>query len=132
MTSAGAPPSPARSWSYSGSFHAVVYPDAHVALAGELDVGALDALRAALDQVLLEPDEVVEIDAAQLSFIDSTAISELLRYHVIAAAEQRWLHLERVSWPVGNVLDILDLRHILMDEPRFTPVSSEDAASCSP
>lgn len=101
--------------STQGLFRAVVHPGARVILEGELDISALDALRAVLDQALLDPDEVIEIDAAELTFIDSAAISELLRYQVVAAARQRRLHLEHVPSPVTIVLDALDLRHVLME-----------------
>ena len=105
-------------------FHAVVHPGARAALADELDVNALDALRVPLDQSLLEPDEAVQIDAA--------GCPSSIRRHLRAAAarsrgpaaQQRRLHFEHVSRPVASVLDILDLRHILMDEARLTPPSS--------
>jgi anti-anti-sigma factor len=115
-----------------GLFRAVVYPGARVTLEGDLDISALDALRTALDQALLDPDEVIAIDAAELTFIDSAALSELLRYHVVAAARQRRLHLERVPGPVATVLDALDLRHVLMEEATITPPSREETATCSP
>ncbi len=52
-------------------------------MADELDMTALDALRVALDQASLKPDEVVQIDAAGPSFIVSAAISESPRDHVV-------------------------------------------------
>jgi anti-anti-sigma factor len=119
-------------WPHSARFRATVHPSARVALAGELDISALDALRVALDQALLESDETIQIDAAQLSFIDSAAISELLRYHLVAASQQRRLQLERVSRPVATVLDILDLTHILTKEAILISPSSEATITCSP
>ena len=112
--------SSAGSWVDDRLFRATVHPGARVTLTGELDIGALDALRAALDQALLEPDETIHINAVQLSFIDSTAITELLRYHLAAAVQHRKLYLEHVSRPVATVLDILDLGHILMNEADLT------------
>ena len=114
------------------SFQAVVYPGARVILAGEFDITSLDALRTVLDQALLDPDEIIEIDLAELTFIDSAAISELLRYQVVAAVRQRRLHLQRVPGPVATVLDALDLRHVLMEEPGLALPSRGETALCSP
>ena len=101
----------------TGWFRAAVHPGGHVVLEGELDVSALDALRAALDQVLLGSGEPIAIDVAGLSFIDSAAISELLRYQIAASARQRLLCLDRVSKQVAAVIECLDLDHVLIAKP---------------
>ena len=44
---------------------------------GELDIGSTDALRSALDAAEREGD-IVRIDAAGVSFLDSTALGVLL------------------------------------------------------
>jgi anti-anti-sigma factor len=103
-----------------------------VALTGELDIRALDALRGALDKAQLEADDTIPIDAAQMSFIDSTAISDLLRYHMVAAAQHRCLYFKSVSRPVATVLDFLDLEHILVDQRSLTAQSDPRPATCSP
>jgi anti-anti-sigma factor len=95
-------------------FRAAVGPEGHVSLSGELDVSALDALRAALDQALVDTEDLLQVDIAELSFIDSRAISELLRYQVAAANRHRRLCLEAVPDHIANVLEILDLGDILM------------------
>ena len=85
-----------------------------VVLIGELDIASVESLRIVLDQALLESEEQIRIDAAQLSFIDSVAISELLRYQVAAAAQRRRLRIESASRPVTEVLNLLDLCPVLM------------------
>ncbi len=95
-------------------FTATVHPDGRVVLSGELDVAGLDAFRVALDQVIGDPGGLIRIDAARLSFIDSTAVSELLRYQLAATVRRSWLVLEQMSRPVAQVLDLFDLRHIFM------------------
>lgn len=97
----------------TGWFRAAVHSGGHVVLEGELDVSALDALRATLDQVLLGSGDSIAIDVAGLSFIDSAAISELLRYQIAASARQRHLCLEHVSEQIAAVLEFLDLDHLL-------------------
>jgi anti-anti-sigma factor len=84
-------------------------------LAGELDIAGVEALRAALDQLMLERDELLRIDASRLTFIDSLAISVLLRYQLAASVLHRKLFLESVSRQVGQLLELLDLRHLLLD-----------------
>ena len=93
-------------------FRAAFDADGHVLLGGELDVGGLESLRSVLNQAFSAPGNVL-IDAAGLSFIDSRAIAELLRYQVYAATQRRELCLVRVSATLARVLDILDLRHVL-------------------
>jgi anti-anti-sigma factor len=119
--SSGAPHPPAQS---TGSpldsraevwgFRAAVGTDGHVYLSGELDVTALDALREALDQALVDSTDLLFVDIAELSFVDSRAICELLRYQVAAANRHRRLCLEAVPEHIANVLEILDLGDILM------------------
>lgn len=101
-------------WAGAGGFTATLDGAGSVVLAGELDIASVESLRTALDQVLLEPSELILIDAAQLSFIDSVAISELLRYQVAAAAQCRRIRLVRVSRVVADVLSLLDLDPVLM------------------
>jgi anti-anti-sigma regulatory factor len=67
-----------------------------------------------LDQVLLEPSELMVIDAAQLSFIDSVAISELFRYQVAATSQPRRIQLVRAPRVVADVLSLLDLDAVFM------------------
>jgi anti-anti-sigma factor len=101
-------------WVGAGRFTATLDGASRVVLAGELDIASVESLRTVLDQVLLEPSELILIDAAQLSFIDSVAISELLRYQVAAAAQRRRIRLVRVSRVVADVLSLLDLDPVLM------------------
>ncbi len=95
-------------------FRAAVGPDGHVYLSGELDITALDALREALDQALVDSMDLLLVDIGGLSFVDSRAICELLRYQIAAAKRHRRLCLEAVPEHIANVLEILDLGHILM------------------
>jgi anti-anti-sigma factor len=90
-------------------------------LVGELDIGGVDALRTVLDQAMLEPEDVISIDASALTFVDSSGIREVLRYELMAAASGRSLWLESASPPVLQILDILDLRHILLSPGDRTP-----------
>jgi anti-anti-sigma factor len=97
----------------SGQFSAAVDPSGRIALAGELDITRLDTLRAILDEALEGSGVILSVDASKLSFIDRSAVSELLRYQVLLAARQRRLWLDPVSDPVETVLDLFDLHHIL-------------------
>lgn len=113
MTLTESPATPPRGARPVGWFAATVDGSGRVVLSGELDMSGLEALRSALDQALDGPGEVLNIDASQLSFIDSSAVGELLRYQLIAGGRRRRLRLEQVSSPVAMVLDVLELRHLL-------------------
>ncbi len=90
--------------------------EGRVVLRGELDRSGIDGLRAVLDQALFEPGDIV-VDVEGLSFIDSSALTELLRYQLLAASQQRLLRLVRLSAPVAVVLDVLDLGPLLVSPP---------------
>lgn len=92
-----------------GTFRASVDTGGYVTLGGQLGDDALEALRAVLDQALLEGGDIV-IDAAQLTFIAKAAITELLCFQLFAAVEDRELRIVRMSPPVANLIDRLDLR----------------------
>jgi anti-sigma B factor antagonist len=100
----------------SAVFTAAVDVEGHVVLRGELDRSGIDGLRAVLDQALFEPGDIV-VDVEGLSFIDSSALTELLRYQLLAASQQRLLRLVRLSAPVAVVLDVLDLGPLLVTPP---------------
>jgi ABC-type transporter Mla MlaB component len=102
-----------------GRFSASFDADGHVTLTGELGITRLDALRAVLDRALLGSGELLPVDVGRLWFIDPAAVSELLRYQLLASTRQRRLCLDPISAPVAMVVDLFDLRHILGtdDEP---------------
>ncbi len=97
----------------SGHFSAAVDSGGRIVLTGELDITQLGALRGILDEALNRSRGPLLVDAGDLSFIDQSAISELLRYQLLAAAQQRRLWLDPVSEPVGVLVDVFDLQHIL-------------------
>jgi anti-anti-sigma factor len=125
VMSLAAPVSPGREYPPGGWFTATVEPGSRVTVVGDLDINSLDALRSALDQAMLDPGRVLRIDASGLSFVDSTALGELLRYQLIAASQQRRLCIEPLSPAVAKVLDLFDLRHILTS-------ATESAAATQP
>jgi len=105
----------------AASFSASFEPDGYVVLKGELDVTGIAALRDALDQAILATRESIVITATALKFIDSAAITEILRYNLIACIQDRDLLLDGVSDQVAVVLDAFDLCPILMKSVDWFP-----------
>jgi anti-anti-sigma factor len=97
----------------SGRFNAVCDSSCRITLTGELDITQLDTLRGVLDEALDRSGGPIQIDASGLSFIDQSAIAELLRYKLLAASRRRRLWLDPVSDPVWMLVDMFDLHHIL-------------------
>lgn len=95
-------------------FSAHLEPRGHPVLSGRLDIKALSALRAVLGQALLEPGDIIAIDAGALTFVDQAAIQELLRYELAAAVYGKRLWLESAPIAFVQDLDLLDLRHVLL------------------
>lgn len=95
---------------YPVSFTAAIDSGGGIVLSGELDVGALPALKTVLDQALAESEDIV-IEMAGLTFIGSRALTELLRFQLLVVAQGRQLLLMRPSRPVARLIERLDLRH---------------------
>jgi anti-anti-sigma factor len=86
----------------------------HSTLAGEADVTSIDALRAALEEALVDGGPVVSLDLAKLSFIDAAALSELLHYQLLALSRHQELRVESASDEVTAVFEAFDLQPVLM------------------
>ena len=52
-----------------------------IKVTGEIDISNADSLRNAIDLALEQPTEAVELDFAQVSYIDSTGIGVLVGAH---------------------------------------------------
>jgi anti-sigma B factor antagonist len=84
-----------------------------IELAGELDLHSSGELGAAVDQVLADPPEAIDIDAQGLSFADSAGLRALLLARKQAEEQGVGLRLSRVSEPLGRLLEMTGLREIL-------------------
>lgn len=77
-----------------------------VTVAGEVDVSNADELRATLDACLLEDVSAIEVDLAEVSYIDSTGIGVLVG--AAHRAEDEGISY-RVVRPQRNVARVLSL-----------------------
>jgi anti-sigma B factor antagonist len=84
-----------------------------IELTGELDLHSSGELGAAVDQVLADPPEAIDIDAQGLSFADSAGLRALLLARKQAEEQGVGLRLSRVSEPLGRLLEMTGLREIL-------------------
>lgn len=78
-------------------------------LQGELDSHACADLEAALDGQLDGVVRSVSIDAADLTFLDSSGLRELLRLRQRVAGAGGAVHFSAISTQVRRVLEITDL-----------------------
>ena len=84
-----------------------------IELAGELDLHSSGELGAAVDQVLADPPNAIDIDAQGLSFADSAGLRALLLARKQAEEQGVGLRLSRVSEALGRLLEMTGLREIL-------------------
>lgn len=91
-----------------------------VVVSGEVDLHTAPALRAALDQAVDEAvgpsgrgSGVVVADLAQVGFLDSTGLGELVAAHKTLAASGGRLHLVVAHERVGRLLRITGLADVL-------------------
>lgn len=82
-----------------------------VVFAGEYDVGSKSSLRALLDRIAEIPDLV--LDFREVTFIDSTCVTELLRMHTLRVTSS--LPRETIvlgSTPIRRLFEVLDLYRV--------------------
>lgn len=77
-----------------------------VSVAGEIDISNADRLRSAIDLALEQPTECVELDFAQVPYIDSTGIGVLVGAAHRAAERERAL---AITGAQPNVLRVAQL-----------------------
>ena len=73
-----------------------------IKVTGEIDISNADSLRNAIDLALEQPTEAVELDFAQVSYIDSTGIGVL-----VGAAHDKRFGCVNVQPPVMRVVQLL-------------------------
>ena len=91
-----------------------------VVVSGEVDLHTAPGLRAALDQAVVQAGQdsrAVVVDLAQVGFLDSTGLGELVAAHKALAASGGRLHLVVAHDRVGRLLRITGLADVLVVHP---------------
>lgn len=97
---------------------------AAIALRGELDVANRDDLRAELNEHFDAGRRVIRVDVADLEFLDSTALGELVTATQRCTAERGSLILTNVPQRMRRLIDLAALDHVLLVD-----TACEDAAT---
>lgn len=82
-----------------------------IELAGRFDAHELSAFRAAIDPLLRDGD-TVDLDLAQVVFVDSSALAELVRAQKSAQACGGALVMTALSDPVRVILELTALSQV--------------------
>jgi anti-anti-sigma factor len=92
-----------------------------VELVGELDLAGSDRLTSEVASALREPAEAVEIDAAGLTYADSSGLRSLLDARAVAAEIGAAFRFSAVSPELRRILEISGLTMLLLRPlPRAT------------
>lgn len=78
-----------------------------IVVAGEVDISNADKLRSAIDLALEQPTETVQLDFAQVAYIDSTGIGVLVGAAHHAAERSRAFSVINAQPPVMRVAQLL-------------------------
>jgi|GEM_PF-71535 len=78
-----------------------------IKVTGEIDISNADSLRNAIDLALEQPTEAVELDFAQVSYIDSTGIGVLVGAAHHAVDHGKRFSCTNVQPPVMRVVQLL-------------------------
>jgi anti-sigma B factor antagonist len=83
-----------------------------IRLRGEVDLGTLDDLRAALREAQPEATRVV-LDFREVDFIDSTGLTAVLGMHNDAPRQGYELAVQADDGPVRHAFELTGLAHVL-------------------
>jgi len=92
-----------------------------VALRGELDSAALEALDEAFDEALTQDDADIVVDLAGVDFMGADWIGKLVRTRTRLESQDRDLTLRSPSQIVRRLLDLCDLTYLIESIIRVTP-----------
>lgn len=84
-----------------------------IEVAGEVDVSCADELRAAVDEAFAGSASTIEVDLAEVPYIDSTGIGVLVGAANRAAEAGRTLVVANPQRNVARVLDLLGVGEAL-------------------
>jgi anti-sigma B factor antagonist len=87
-----------------------------VSLAGRFDAHEANAFRLAVEPLVAEPGAIVRLDLANVIFVDSSALAELLRAQRTVSAGGGDLVLVDVSDPVRVILELTALGPVFTTE----------------
>jgi anti-sigma B factor antagonist len=97
-----------------------------IELAGRFDAQEVPEFRSAVEALLRPPAPVLRVDLANVVFVDSSALAELLRAHKTAKAAGGGVVLRNVSDPVRVILEITALTSV------FTMEKTEALGAATP
>lgn len=86
---------------------------ARLTLAGDLDVGSVPRLRAALQEAVDDGPEVIELDLGGVDFVDSTGLGVLIGAHRRAGETGGRLVAVAVSPALQRVLELTGVSDLL-------------------
>ena len=87
----------------------------HLTVTGELDMDAAPLVRQAVEEAVDRGRNQILIDAAGVTFIDSSALVVILTARTDLAEGGGTLHLTAASSPVTRILEIAMLTDLLID-----------------
>ena len=94
-----------------------------ISLAGRFDAHEIDSFRFTFEPLLREPGTIVRVDLANVVFVDSSALAELLRSQRAARETDGDLVLVNMSDPVRIILELTALEQV------FTIEKGQDAGA---
>ena len=92
------------------------YPNGNVLeIQGDVDLGSVDALQARLQEFLIRPSRIVEVDLHLVDFLDSSGVTMLLRQFRAYYAANKFLRLTRPSRNIRRTLSLLGLDFLVSE-----------------
>ena len=82
---------------------------------GEFDMSEVETFRSCVAGIVTCSDDAVVVDLADVTFIDSSAISALLNARQRLAGEGRELRLRHPTAPVARIFELAGLASLLAD-----------------
>ena len=87
-----------------------------VALAGDFDMSGVEDFHSCIDDLIgSSTGAVLIVDLGDVTFIDSSGISALLKAHRLVTVEHRELRFQHVSAPVSRLFELAGLSDLFDD-----------------
>ena len=107
----------------------VLHHNSHTVLRveGELDLATAPQLRSRLANVIADSDGPILLDLADLSFIDSTGLREILTANAQLDRQDRELRVVKSSVQVRRLFELCGISDLIIDDPQVSASSAMSA-----
>lgn len=98
----------------------VLHQQSHtvILVAGEVDLATAPRLRSYFHDVIADADGAILLDLAEVTFLDSTGLCEILTAYAELDEQDRELRVVKASMQVRRVFEVCGITDLVVDDPQ--------------